>query len=72
MYGIQKDEAQANVYNVYDKGETSSTLILLLKPKDNPDQRLPIWIAEPEANAIVFGVKEAKSPRPMTHDLCLN
>ena len=51
---------------------TKGTPILLLKLKGDPDRTLPIWIAEPEAQAIVRGVKGEETPRPMTHDLLIN
>ena len=72
LYAFQKDEAQADTYNVYDKGATPPEIILLLKPKENSEQRLPIWIGLFEAQAIANGVKGEKSRRPMTHDLCLS
>jgi bifunctional DNase/RNase len=42
--------------------------IVLLKERDG-DRFLPIWIGQPEANAIAFGQQGIVTQRPMTHDL---
>lgn len=46
---------------------TSAPIVIL---KDNREERiLPIWIAIPEANAIMMELDKVQIPRPMTHDL---
>jgi hypothetical protein len=42
--------------------------IVLLKERDG-ERFLPIWIGQPEANAIAFGQQGIVTQRPMTHDL---
>lgn len=40
--------------------------------KDVAEQRaLLIWVGEPEANAILMGLEQVETPRPLTHDLLL-
>ena len=48
--------------------------IVILKEKEgSPKRVLPIWIGQPEANAIQIKLKSTPSlPRPMTHDLMKN
>ena len=45
--------------------------IVLLKERDG-GRFLPIWIGQPEANAIAFGQQGIVTQRPMTHDLLKN
>jgi len=45
--------------------------VVLLKSNDG-SRTLPIVIGAAEAHAIAFGLNEAKSPRPLTHDLLKN
>ena len=42
--------------------------IVVLKDRENRCA-LPIWIGQPEANAIVLALEGVELPRPMTHDL---
>ena len=42
--------------------------IILLK-EDGGDRVLPIWVGRPEADALVFKLHDAATPRPMTSDL---
>lgn len=46
--------------------------VVLLKPLDEPagtGVMLPIWIGQPEATAILIGLENIATARPMTHDL---
>jgi bifunctional DNase/RNase len=42
--------------------------IVILKEKD-AERFLPIWIGQPEAEAIALKLQDMTPPRPMTHDL---
>lgn len=42
--------------------------IVILKEKD-AERFLPIWIGQPEAEAIALKLQDLTPPRPMTHDL---
>ncbi|MFP6678552.1 MAG: bifunctional nuclease family protein [Dehalococcoidia bacterium] len=42
--------------------------IVILKEKDT-ERFLPIWIGQPEAEAIALKLQDMTPPRPMTHDL---
>lgn len=42
--------------------------VVILKEKD-ADRFLPIWIGQPEADAIALKLQDMAPPRPMTHDL---
>tara|TARA_B100001964_G_scaffold242260_1_gene316571 strand:+ start:3554 stop:4108 length:555 start_codon:yes stop_codon:yes gene_type:complete len=42
--------------------------IVILKEKD-AERFLPIWIGQPEAEAIAVTLQDMTPPRPMTHDL---
>ncbi|MSQ34196.1 MAG: bifunctional nuclease family protein [Dehalococcoidia bacterium] len=42
--------------------------VVILKQKD-ADRYLPIWIGQPEADAITVKLHEVAVPRPLTHDL---
>lgn len=46
----------------------SKNPIVVLKDKDGR-KALLIWVGEPEANAILLGLEQIPTPRPMTHDL---
>lgn len=46
----------------------SKNPIVVLKDKDSR-KALLIWVGEPEANAILLGLEQIPTPRPMTHDL---
>ena len=52
-------------------GMDSSThsYVLVLQEKGGP-RLLPIWIGQPEAEAIVMQIHNIKRARPLTHDLC--
>jgi bifunctional DNase/RNase len=43
--------------------------VLLLREQTNDRRVLPIYIAQPEAQAIQFALEGREPPRPMTHDL---
>ena len=51
--------------------ETSDHQIIVLKEKDGP-RSFPIVIGIYEATAIDRGVKEIRTPRPLTHDLLID
>ncbi|MCH8289909.1 bifunctional nuclease family protein [Candidatus Poribacteria bacterium] len=70
IYLIRQDKDRLIIRRIFGKEE--ETPIVHLQLKDNPDQRLPIWIGPPEAVAISMGVQETQTPRPMTHELMLN
>jgi uncharacterized protein len=46
----------------------ASTYVLILRELDGP-RVLPIWIGQPEAEAIVMQLQSVTRERPMTHDL---
>lgn len=50
---------------------SSNTYVVILREKDG-DRILPIWIGQPEADAILWEMNEVKRERPLTHDLCKN
>ncbi|TLM81641.1 MAG: bifunctional nuclease family protein [Actinobacteria bacterium] len=46
--------------------------VIILKPLDEEPGHgvlLPIWIGQPEAQAIMYALQDIEPPRPMTHDL---
>lgn len=45
---------------------------VLLMRESAGDRYLPIWIAAPEASAIVAAMEEDSPPRPLTHDLFMS
>jgi uncharacterized protein len=47
---------------------TAGTYVLVLREVDGP-RVLPIWIGQPEAEAIVMELQSVVRARPMTHDL---
>jgi uncharacterized protein len=47
---------------------SASTYVLILRELDGP-RVLPIWIGQPEAEAIVMELQSVTRERPMTHDL---
>ena len=49
-------------------GSTNS-YVVILQEKGGP-RLLPIWIGQPEAEAIATHMNHVKRERPMTHDLC--
>ena len=52
---------------------TNVGLMVLLKSEEAGNGgKLPIYIGPPEAQAILFCLKEVELPRPMTHDLLKN
>ena len=48
---------------------TTNTYVVILQEKGGP-RLLPIWIGQPEAEAIVMQMNNVKRERPLTHDLC--
>ena len=44
--------------------------VVILKDKES-DRYLPIWIGQPEADAIAVKLQDVNVPRPLTHDLLL-
>lgn len=53
------------------KTESLGNHVLLLK-ETGGNKHLPIWIAQPEANAISLGQEGIITTRPLTHQLILN
>lgn len=51
--------------------EPQNSPVLLLRESDG-DRYLPIWIGQPEANAIVLEQQGVEPERPLTHDLIKN
>jgi bifunctional DNase/RNase len=49
----------------------TNTPIVILRDKDG-QRVLPIWVGDPEANAIALQLENVTTPRPMTHDLLRN
>lgn len=45
--------------------------VVILKQKET-DQYLPIWIGQPEADAIALRLQDVSVPRPLSHDLLHN
>lgn len=61
---------EMNVSGVILEPKTKSPIVVL---KDAEERRaLLIWVGEPEANSILLGIEEIKTPRPLTHDLFRN
>lgn len=50
---------------------STNTYVVILQEKDGA-RLLPIWIGQPEAEAIVMQMNNVKRERPLTHDLCKN
>jgi bifunctional DNase/RNase len=50
---------------------STNTYVVILQEKDG-SRLLPIWIGQPEAEAIVMQMNNVKRERPLTHDLCKN
>ena len=50
---------------------TTNTYVVILREKGG-NRLLPIWIGQPEAEAIVMQMNNVKRERPLTHDLCKN
>ncbi len=48
---------------------TTNTYVVILQEKGG-QRLLPIWIGQPEAEAIVMQMNNVKRERPLTHDLC--
>ena len=48
---------------------TTNTYVVILREKGG-NRLLPIWIGQPEAEAIVMQMNNMKRERPLTHDLC--
>src|SRR5881275_727253 len=48
---------------------STNTYVVILQEKDG-SRMLPIWIGQPEAEAIVMQMNNVKRERPLTHDLC--
>src|SRR5919199_4716969 len=48
---------------------TTNTYVVILQEKGG-QRLLPIWIGQPEAEAIGMEMNAVKPPRPLTHDLC--
>lgn len=49
---------------------TQSPIVLLVDIENR--RMIPIWIGQPEANAILLAMEQIPAPRPMTHDLLKN
>src|SRR5690349_24532598 len=47
----------------------TNTYVVILQEKAG-SRLLPIWIGQPEAEAIVMQMNNMKRERPLTHDLC--
>lgn len=47
--------------------ETQAPVLFLVDPES--ERGLPVWIGLSEARAITLGLQNARSPRPLTHDL---
>ncbi len=51
---------------------SNNSYVVILQEKEG-DRLLPIWIGQPEAEAIVIEMNSVKQrARPLTHDLCKN
>jgi bifunctional DNase/RNase len=50
---------------------STNTYVVILQEKAGT-RLLPIWIGQPEAEAIVMQMNNVKRERPLTHDLCKN
>jgi bifunctional DNase/RNase len=50
---------------------STNTYVVILQEKAG-SRLLPIWIGQPEAEAIVMQMNNVKRERPLTHDLCKN
>ena len=50
---------------------TTNSYVVVLREKGGP-RILPIWIGQPEAEAIASNLNGVKRERPMTHDLARN
>jgi len=48
---------------------STNTYVVILQEKEG-SRLLPIWIGQPEAEAIVMQMNNVKRERPLTHDLC--
>jgi uncharacterized protein len=48
---------------------STNTYVVILQERDG-SRLLPIWIGQPEAEAIVMQMNNVKRERPLTHDLC--
>src|SRR4029078_10212537 len=48
---------------------SNNSYVVILQEKEG-ERLLPIWIGQPEAEAIVMEMQKIKPPRPPTHDLC--
>src|SRR5687767_13856860 len=48
---------------------STNTYVVILQERDGA-RLLPIWIGQPEAEAIVMQMNNVKRERPLTHDLC--
>ena len=48
---------------------TTNSYVVILQEKGGA-RLLPIWIGQPEAEAIVMQMNHVKRERPLTHDLC--
>lgn len=48
---------------------TTNAYVVILQEKGG-SRVLPIWIGQPEAEAIVMQMNHVKRERPLTHDLC--
>ncbi len=58
---------EMKVSGVILEPQSRSPIVVL---KDTDERRaLLIWVGEPEANAILLGLEQVPTPRPLTHDL---
>ena len=60
------------IANLLPSSVGSSSFILLLESKDNPNLKFPIVIGYNEAQAITIEMEGIKPSRPLTHDLFIN
>ena len=50
---------------------STNSYVVILQERDG-ERMLPIWIGQPEAEAIAMHMNNVKRERPLTHDLCRN
>lgn len=61
---------EMKVSGVILEPQSRSPIVVL---KDEDERRaLLIWVGEPEANAILLGLEQIPTPRPLTHDLFIS
>jgi len=50
---------------------STNSYVVILQERDG-ERLLPIWIGQPEAEAIAMHMNNVRRERPLTHDLCRN